>query len=147
MAQWDFQRPPLLENDEIESILARIDELTNWATAVKEYAFDLALKGHKWNDFKLVEGRSIRKYTDNAAVVDALLSLGYDAGDILKPAEPLGISAMEKTLGKKQFSQVLGALVEKPAGKPVLVPRSDKREELNSVSDDFQSPLNFEETE
>ncbi|PZO98346.1 MAG: hypothetical protein DI609_10905, partial [Corynebacterium urealyticum] len=45
-----------------------------------------------------------------------------------------GITAMTKLLGKKQFQDTLGDLVHKPAGKPTLVPESDKRPALQAAT-------------
>ena len=49
----------------------------------------------------------------------------------------LGITAMEKLLGKKHFSDLLGGLIERPQGKPVLVTEDDKRPEMNTAQNDF----------
>ena len=38
---------------------------------------------------------------------------------------------MEKLMGKKTFNEILGDLVVKPAGKPTLVPDTDKRPALD----------------
>lgn len=93
-----------------------------------------ALSGVRYPGFKLVEGRSIRKYTDEAAVADIVKKAGFD------PFEQrlLGITAMQKQLGKKRFDELLSGLVIKPAGKPVLAPASDKRAEYKSAADDFE---------
>jgi hypothetical protein len=135
LARLDFKMPPLLEDDEVESILGKIDGLVAWAGDIKDYALKAALGGKKWNGWKLVEGRSNRKYTDEAAVAETVTGAGYD------PYEHsiLGITAMEKLLGKKKFAELLGTLVEKPQGKPVLVSQSDKRMEINvnTAADDF----------
>lgn len=134
LAKLDFQDPALLSNDEIGEILHQIDELTKWAADVKGYALDQAEKhGERFDGWKLVEGRSNRKYTDSEAVAHTLLSEGFDTDKIYKPKEVLGISAMEKSIGKKIFSDLLGDLVIKPTGKPTLVPESDKRPEINST--------------
>ena len=44
-----------------------------------------------------------------------------------------GITEMEKLVGKKKLAATLGDLLIKPAGKPVLVPESDKREAINTT--------------
>ena len=44
---------------------------------------------------------------------------------------------MEKLLGKKRFGEMLGAYVERPQGKPTLVPESDNRPEINNTKTDF----------
>ena len=139
LAKYDFAMPDTLEDAEIAAILEKADELAAWAADVKEFALQQALGGVKYAGFKVVEGRSNRKYTDEDAVADTVKKAGYD------PYEPklLGITAMEKLLGKKQFAKLLSGLVEKPQGKPALVPESDKRQEMNidkaaSAAEDFK---------
>jgi hypothetical protein len=135
LAKLDFKRPPLLEDDEVESILGKIDDLVSWASDIKDYALQSAIGGKKWSGYKLVEGRSNRKYTDETAVADKVSGAGYDPYE----HSVLGITAMEKLLGKKKFADLLGGLVVKPKGKPVLVTESDKRSAItvNSAADDF----------
>ncbi len=127
LARYDFEMPATLEDDEIAAILIKADELAAWAADVKEFALQQALSGVKYDGFKIVEGRSNRKYTDEDAVADTVKKAGFD------PYEPklLGITAMEKLLGKKKFAEILKGLVEKPQGKPTLVPESDKRPPMN----------------
>ena len=78
-----------------------------------------------------MEGRSNRKYTDEKIVAEVLTKAGYQ--EIYKPQELQSITAIEKLIGKKKFAELLEDLVEKPEGKPALVPETDKRPELNSV--------------
>lgn len=139
LAKYDFEMPATLDDEEIAAILEKADELAAWAADVKEFALQQALNGVKYDGFKVVEGRSNRKYVNEEAVVDAVSEAGYD------PYEPklLGITAMEKLLGKKQFAKLLSGLIEKPQGKPALVPESDKRQEMNvdktaSAAEDFK---------
>lgn len=130
LARYEFARPPLLTDEEIEDILSRLDDLTKWANEIAAYAQDAAINhGKQWNGFKLVEGRSIRKYSDETAVVAAATAAGYR--DIYKKSL-IPITEMEKLMGKKTFSEVLGGLVIKPQGKPTLVPASDKRPAIHA---------------
>jgi len=132
LAKHDFADPPTLDSDEIADVLGRLDGLVKWADAVKEYALDAAVnKGEKFPGWKLVEGRSNRKYTDEGKVAEVLESNGVE--NIWKPRELLGITAMTTLLGKKKFSALLDDFVVKPQGKPTLVPESDKRPEINSA--------------
>ena len=133
LAKHDFKLPPLLEDDEIESILAKIDDLVSWASDIKDYAMQSALSGKHWNGWKLVEGRSNRKYINESAVADTVSTAGFDPYE----HKVMGITAMEKTLGKARFAELLGGLVEKPQGKPTLVPESDKRPAMNTAKQDF----------
>ena len=130
LARYEFAKPPLLTDGEIEDILSRLDDLTKWANEIAAYAQDAAIHhGKQWNGFKLVEGRSIRKYSDESAVVAAATAAGYR--DIFKKSL-IPITEMEKLMGKKTFTEVLGGLVIKPQGKPTLVPASDKRPAIHT---------------
>lgn len=90
----------------------------------------------EWPGFKLVLGKANRRYTDEDDVIHAAKAAGYE--DIFKTSL-IGVTEMEGLMGKKRFSEVLGALVHKPQGKLTLVPDSDKREPVNldTASDDF----------
>lgn len=140
LAKLEFEEPPLLDKSEIGDILQRIDELVSYAKDIQEYAFSEALKGEKFDGWKLVEGRSSRKYADDKDVEMVLTGAGYKGEAIHKPLELLGITDMTKLLGKKKFEELLADKLIKPEGKPVLVPETDKRPELNTTAaaqDDF----------
>ena len=127
LAQSEFKMPPLLTDAEIEDVLAKLPDIKKWADEIQEYALAKALAGKEWAGFKLVEGRSVRKFTDERAVVKAANAAGYH--DIYKQSL-ISITEMEKLMGKAEFSKVLGALVTKPQGKPTLVPDTDKRQAI-----------------
>jgi hypothetical protein len=133
LAKHEFRMPPLLEDDEVESILSKVDELVAWASDIKDHALQAALRGKVWVGWKLVEGRSNRRYINDAAVADTVSAAGFDPYD----HKVMGVTAMEKTLGKVQFAELLGSLVEKPQGKPTLVPESDKRPAMDNAKTDF----------
>ena len=133
LAKYDFEVPATLNNDEIAAILTKADELVSWANDVKEYALKEALHGTKFEGFKLVAGRSNRKYTDEAAVADVVIAAGKDPYE----KKLLGITAMTALLGKKVFEEILGGLTLKSPGKPTLVTSDDKRPEFNSAYEDF----------
>lgn len=133
LAQHDFKLPPLLTDTEIEVILSRVDELVAWASDIKEYALQQAVSGKEWNGWKLVEGRSNRKYTNEAAVIQAVSEAGFDPYE----KKLLGITALQKLLGKSRFNELLTGFIEKPQGKPTLVPESNKRPAMNNAKNDF----------
>lgn len=132
LATFEFALPPLLSDEEIADILSSIGDLTNWANEIIAYATDEAVNhGKKWPGFKVVEGRSNRKYKDEEAVAETAKNAGYR--DIYKQSL-ITITEMEKLMGKSKFNEILGELVMKPPGKPTLVPVSDKRPEMNTSS-------------
>ena len=140
LAQHDFKLPPLLEDSEIEVILSRVDELVSWANDIKEYALQQAISGKKWTGWKLVKGRSNRRYTSEDAVSKAVEAAGFDPYE----KKLLGITAMQKLLGKSRFEELIVAYIEKPQGKPTLVPESDKRPAMNTAKNDFMEEYDNE---
>ena len=128
MARYDFEMPATLEDAEIAAILERADELSAWAEDVKEYALKQALAGVKYDGWKVVEGRSNRRYTDEDAVAEAVSRAGFNPYE----QKLLGITAMTELLGKKKFADIIEkkGLTVKPQGKPALVPESDRRPEM-----------------
>lgn len=133
IAKYEFKMPPLLDAAEIADILGRVDGLQKWASAVETFALSEALAGKKFPGYKLVEGRSNRAYSDEAKIVDKLRESGYTDQQIYAAPKILGITALETVVGKKEFNALLSDLIIKPAGKPTLVPETDKRPELNSL--------------
>ena len=131
LARFEFAQPPLLTDAEIEEILGKLEDLTKWANEIMAYAQDAAINhGKEWAGYKLVESRTNRKYTDEEAVARAAASAGYR--DIYKKTL-IPITEMEKLMGKRTFKEVLGGLIVKPAGKPTLVPASDKRPAITTT--------------
>ena len=82
-----------------------------------------------------MEGRSVRKFADEAAVCARVSAAGFDPYE----KRMLGVTALEKLLGRKDFKNLLADLVIRQAGKPALVPEGDKRPEMNLASVDFAS--------
>ena len=129
LAQTEFRMPPLLTDAEIEDILAVLPDLTKWANEIAAYALDAALNhGKEWNGFKVVEGRSVRKYRDEAAVAKAAKEAGYK--DIYRQSL-IPLTEMQKLMGKDKFEEILGGLITKAPGRPTLVPKSDRRPAMN----------------
>ena len=124
----------LLTDSEVSDILAMKDLITKWIKGVYDFAYEKALSGEKqWPGYKLVEGTSRRTITDPEAAAKTLLDNGYKEEDIFKPRELEGITNLQKVLGKKGIAKYLEAYIDKPEGKPTLVPDSDKRPAINTV--------------
>ena len=129
LAQSEFKLPPLLTDSEIEEILSKLSDLTKWANEIIAYATDAAVNhGKEWHGFKIVEGRSVRKYKDEDAVAEVAKANGYK--DIFRQSL-ITLTEMERLMGKAKFEKILGDLIYKPPGKPTLVPLSDKRPAMN----------------
>ena len=132
LAQSEFKFPPLLTDNEIEEILSKLSDLTRWANEIVAYATDAAVNhGKEWSGFKVVEGRSNRKYKDEDKIAEVAKANGYK--DIYRTSL-ITLTEMEKLMGKQKFKDILGDFIIKPPGKPTLVPLSDKRQALNVSS-------------
>lgn len=137
MAQYEFRKSSLLTDEEVVDILSKVDELTSWASDVKNFALEQAVRGKQWPGWKVVEGRSNRKYSDEGAVAQVVKNSGYNPYD----EKIMGITNMTKMLGKEKFNELLGDFVERPQGKPTLVTEDDKRPEMNTAKEDFKEEI------
>lgn len=125
LAQHEFKDPHLLTEKQLLEVYKQQPMLVDWVNAVAEYLLAEALKGKQWPGYKIVEGRSQRKWVDEDKVIETL-ELSHDPKDFMV-SKLAGIPAIEKLLGKKDFPVLLGGMVLLPPGKPTLVPESDKR--------------------
>lgn len=129
----ELTSPDCLTTEEISALLPALDDVIKWAKQVQEYALNQALKGAKFPGFKVVAGRSLRKFTDVRQVVDTLIGEGYDEA-VLYERKFIALPQVEALVGKKNFETLLGRFIDKPVGKPTLVPETDKRSEYNLTS-------------
>ena len=137
LARMEFKMPPLLTDAEIEEVLTVLPDLTKWANEITAYATDASIHhGKEWNGFKVVEGRSNRKYRDEQLVAEAAKEHGYT--DIYRQSL-IPMTEMQKLMGKSAFEEILGDLIYKPPGKPTLVPNTDKRPAMSvtNVENEF----------
>lgn len=135
----EYKKKAFLSVEEIGQILGQIDGLVKWAEDLKDGALTRALEGESFPGWKVVEGRSIRKYSGTEdEIVRQCEGAGFDHA-LLYETKLLTVSAMEKMMGKKKFAEVLENYIEKPPGKPTLAPESDKRPAIVNctAADDF----------
>ena len=135
LAKHEFRPAFLMDDSEIEEVLDKADDFVNWINSVKEFALEDAMKGKKYDHYKLVEGRSNRKYIDETKVINVVKEAGYNPYE----EKLLSVTGMQSRLGKARFEELLGNLVVKPRGKLTLVPREDKRPEVNPAAVDFMN--------
>lgn len=137
LAKYEFRTTETLSDNDIADILGKIDELVKWASDIKDYALEQALLGVVYPGYKVVEGRSNRKYTDVDRIADILIANEFTEDKIYKPQELLTLTKMESVVGKKKLTELIGDYIEKPPGKPTIVPEEDKREPYNPAKADF----------
>lgn len=119
-----------LTDEQIKLVLTNKSLIEKWLKAIEASVFSRIEHGEAFKGFKMVEGRSLRKWSDSAeGVLSKLL------GEAAFEKKLIGITAAEKALGKKQLAEL--GITEKPQGKPTLVPETDKRPALPQIVNDF----------
>lgn len=136
LARHEFKLPDLLTDAEVAEVLEKIELLTSWAKSVSGFALTEALGGKKWPGYKIVEGKSNRKFINPEAIAQKVIEGGWKAEDVWKKSL-IGIGDMETLIGKADVNRMLGEFIVKPPGAPALVPVTDKRPEFNSAIADF----------
>lgn len=130
LAKYEFAKADVLDDAEVADILLRAATFTKWIGNIQKHALEAAVNtGKKWPGLKLVEGRSNRKITDPEKLASILVGEGYAETDVYKPTELRSLTDLEALTGKKKFTELAQGLIEKPEGKPALVPVDDKRPE------------------
>lgn len=123
----------LISPDEAGRVLEKAKDIEAWLEDLKNLVTRNLFEGNKVNGWKLVEGKSNRLITDELKAVNAFTSAGI-AESLLYNRKLISLTDMEKNFGKKFVADTLKDIIQKPAGKPTLVPESDKREALNITS-------------
>ena len=125
--------PAALTDEQLGDWLHRLQGIAQYAKDLEDYAQQRLLAGATVPGWKLVEGRSIRKWTDQAAAFDALRADGYDDA-VLYTQEPITLTMAEKMLGKKRFAQIMSGYVRRDPGPPKLADAADRRPEYNPLT-------------
>lgn len=133
------KKPEELDTNEIADLLERCEVIADWAKKVKEFALGKCLKGERIKGLKAVEGRSVREWTDESVALKTLIDSGVDESKIYQKA-PLSLAKLEKLLGKKEFSDIVGGYVTRAKGKPTLVSADDSRPAItaNNAAEAFK---------
>lgn len=134
----DFGDPSELTEEEIRTVFEKSDQIISWVNSVEALVLDRLMKKQEFTGYKLVKGRSIRKFLAPEAVIDKLTELKYEKDDFMSPPKLLGITAIEKLVGKKKFETDLNELVSKTEPKPTIALLTDKRDSFfDSAENDF----------
>ncbi len=139
----DLQRlkdtdPDLLTHEEISEVLEKAETLNSWVKAIKDKVTNDIINGTAvYPGWKVVEGRSLRQWSNDLVVAERLKDKGYDDA-VIYNRKLLGITEMQRLVGgKKAMEGLLGDLIIKPQGKPTLVTADDAREAYMNVVSDF----------
>lgn len=116
--------PALLTLDEVGAALAKAADIKAWLKDLEKVATEALLESKPVVGWKLVEGRSNRKYANEMIIVDKLMTAGVPSAEIFEQTL-LPLTSLEKRLGKAKVAEILGESIIKPRGKPSLAPASD----------------------
>lgn len=119
----------LLTPEDAGKILEQAGDIQSWLADLESLVSSTLLAGQPVEGWKMVEGRSNRRFADELKVVDAMKAAGYDES-LLYERKLITLTQMEKDFGKKAIAETLGELIVKPQGKPTLAPAKDKRPEF-----------------
>ena len=123
-----------LTDDQMSAALEARPLIEAWLSAIADHAKTRLADGETFDGWKLVEGRSVRRWIDEGVATEALVNmLGLDA---YAPKKLLSPAQAEKALGKGRKAEI-GKLITKPMGAPTLAPASDNRPAINVSDADF----------
>ena len=130
----------ILSNEEMGEILNRAGDVVKWVKDIENYCQQAILRGEYVPGWKVVEGRSVRAFSDTEKAMEVLKEKGV-AEELMYERKMLTLTQLEGVVGKKDFNEYVGDFIIKPKGKPTLVPESDKRapyvNDVINASDDF----------
>lgn len=144
LAKFEFSKPDLLTDEEIVEIIERVPHLVEWLNSIVEWAHKQAVVKHKnWPGLKLVEGKARRKWiADEDKIAATIFEKFPELGpDDIYVEKLIGITDMQKLVGKKRFEALLSNLLITPQGKPTLVKESDPRPAMGTA----QAQIDFSE--
>ena len=127
-----YPEPATLSDEELGEWLQKLEGLAAYAKDLEDYAHDALLAGRSLPGWKLVQGRSTRKWTDQDAAFQQMERSGIDEA-LLYTRTPISLTVAEKMIGKKKFAELMSAFITKAPGAPKLAAASDPRPEYNAL--------------
>lgn len=142
-----MEEPKVLTVDQLESIVDRAGPAIKWLADAERYLVEQAAAGHvKLVKHEVVPGRSFREITGVQAAAGILMQNGYKASSVFKEPELKGLTELERLVGKKNLTELLGNLLHKPEGKPTLRSLDSKPVAARPTTTATQTFGQYEET-
>lgn len=140
----NLELPTVDDSLDFQNILASKKLIEGWLKAIEGFVFEELEAGNKVPGFKLVKGKSSRKWTDEADVEKYLRKKRLKVGEMFNQ-KLITPPQAEKFLGKAKYAD-MDDLVIKSDGKPALANENDKRPALViNVVEEFDVVDNLEE--
>lgn len=121
-----YPEPATLSDEELGEWLQKLEGLAAYAKDLEEYAQQALMEGRTLPGWKLVQGRSTRKWTDQDAAFQQMQADGIDEA-MLYTRTPITLTVAEKMIGKKKFAETMSAFITRAPGAPKLAQASDPR--------------------
>lgn len=142
IAKHDFAEPAELTLQELSEVQTQKAMITDWLSAVTSYLVERLKEGEPVPGYKIVAGRSNRKWKDEKTVIEILEENEFTSPEYMK-SQLKGIGDIQKLVGKDLFESHLKDQLIKPVGAPTLALLSDKRPAfgLAQAKSDFAEPI------
>lgn len=127
-----YPEPATLSDEELGEWLQKLEGLAAYARDLEEYAQQALMEGRSLPGWKLVQGRSTRKWTDQDAAFQQMQADGIDEA-MLYTRTPITLTVAEKMIGKKKFAETMSAFITRAPGAPKLAAASDPRPAYNRL--------------
>jgi len=132
-----------MSKEEIAEIMKHSGIFETWINSIVAYAQNELERGRGFPGYKLVRGRSIRGWANNAQqhVIKVITDLGFSEKEAYSEPKFRSPNQIEQLIGKKNAAK-LSEYVVKPLGKITIAPESDKRDAVDpkaSAASDFES--------
>lgn len=127
-----YPEPATLSDEELGEWLQKLEGLAAYARDLEEYAQQALMEGRTLPGWKLVQGRSTRKWTDQDAAFRQMQADGIDEA-MLYTRTPITLTVAEKMIGKKKFAETMSAFITRAPGAPKLAQASDPRPAYNRL--------------
>lgn len=127
-----YPEPATLSDEELGEWLQKLEGLAAYARDLEEYAQQALMEGRTLPGWKLVQGRSTRKWTDQDAAFRQMQADGFDEA-MLYTRTPITLTVAEKMIGKKKFAETMSAFITRAPGAPKLAAASDPRPAYNRL--------------
>lgn len=125
-------QPAALTDEELGDWLRKVQGLAQYARDLEGYAQTALLEGRSLPGWKLVAGRSTRKWVDQDAAFKQMEADGTNEA-MLYTRTPMSLTVAEKMIGKKKFAETMSAFITKAPGAPKLAQDSDPRPAYNPL--------------
>ena len=118
---------PILAPHEVAEVLEMEPLISLWLKRVKDQALTSMLSGEQVPGYKVVEGKlGNRKWTDELQALATLEAAGFLKEEVTE-TKLLSPAGMDKAIGKKKAAELLGSLIDRAPGAPIIAKESDKR--------------------